>query len=664
MLIVWMLYATLLGALITASALALEHVVALWRGPRRVVWLGALAAAVTVPVGAALRHGPEPAVHPLRTTRTTATDLQVLHTNAATYARSAPSRARMMPTIDRLRDRARAALERAEWNRFVAAAWVAASGVALALLFLGVWRLRRRRRPWRAAEIDGLRVFVAKDVGPAVVGALHPAIVVPEWALSLASRERALMLRHESEHVAAGDTRLLLIAGVSLVLFPWNAVLWIVARRLRLAIEIDCDARVLRVLNSPRDYGRLLLAVGARSAVSLPYATALVERRGSLERRILAMTTSPSKHPVLAALPLAAVAGTAVTLAAQTPRPMPLTSVRAASSVRVASDRPDLPRSHPAPAVSPETSFAESRVVRATSRTNRIPAEAPNQPGPKHINASWENAPIGEVIDAFAGFSGRIIRASSRVHGTVTANIVDLPWDVALRQIMNAKGYEVILAPDSSMLIDVVASQPPPGPPNESSDVPVEVLRAWVAQYFPSVMRGDTTIDLVSFLVNTNEQYMKSTASRLSGTWPAPVPDMLSSIPPDQIERIEVLKGPAAAALYGPAAIDGVIVVTTKQGAASDTPAGVDSVASDSLARAFHLRTLRLAESHGGQGPVFVIDGVVVNPPDSAQMRMNVPDLVHDFGIESSQIQSVQILSLAAGQIGPNPLRVVVVKMK
>ena len=664
MLIVWMLYATLLGALITASALALEHLVALWLWPRRIVWLVALAAAVTVPVSAALWHSAERAAPPRRATRIVTTDLPVFHTNAATYARSAPSGAPMTAPLDRIRDRAVTALKpSAAWNRYVVMGWAATSGAALALLFLGVWRLRRRRRTWRATAIDGRRVFVAKDVGPAVVGALHPAIVVPEWALSLASGDRALMLRHESEHVAAGDTRLLLIAGVSLVLFPWNAVLWIVATRLRLAIEIDCDARVLRALNRPRDYGRLLLAVGARSGVSLPYATALVEHRGSLERRILAMTTSPSKHPVLAALPLAAVAGTAVTLAAQAPRPLPLTSVRAASSVRVASDLPDLPRSHRVPVVSPETSFAESRAVHATSRTNQMPAEAPNQPGPKHINASWENAPIGEVIDAFAGFSGRIIHASSRVQGTVTANIVDLPWDVALRQIMNAKGYEVIVAPDSSMLIDVVASKTPPGPPKESSDVPVEALRAWVAQYFPSVMRGDTTIDLVSFLVNANEQYIKSTASRLPGAWPAPVPDMLSSIPPDQIERIEILKGPAAAALYGPAAIDGVIVVTTKQGAASVSPAGVDSVASDSLARAFHLRTLGLAANHGAQGPVFVIDGVVVNQPP-AHTRMNVPDLIHDFGIESSQIQSVQILSLAAGQIGPNLLRVVVVKMK
>jgi len=602
MLIVWMLYAMLIAALITASALALEHVVALWRGPRRIVWLVALAAAVMVPVGEALRHGPERAVPPRRATRITATDLPVLHTNAATNTRPAPSRAPMTALLDRMRDRAVTALTpSAAWNRYVAAGWAATSGVALALLFLGVCRLRRRRRTWRATDVDGRRVFVAKDVGPAVVGALHPVIVVPEWALSLASSERALMLRHESEHVAAGDTRLLLIAGVSLVLFPWNAVLWIVARRLRLAIEIDCDARVLGALNRPRDYGRLLLAVGARSGVSLPYATALAERHRSLERRILAMTTSPSKHPVLAALPLAAVAGTAVTLAAQTPRPMPLTAVRAEAGVRVASDLPDLPRSHRVPAISPETSFAESRAVHATSRANQRAAEAPNQPGPKHINARWENVPIGEVVDAFA---------------------------------------------------------------NESSDVPVEVLRAWVAQYFPSVMRGDTTIDLVSFLVNANEQYIKSTASRLPGTWPAPVLDMLSSIPPDQIERIEVLKGPAAGALYGPAAIDGVIVVTTKQGAASVSPAGVDSVASDSLARAFHLRTRGLAASRGGEGPLFVVDGVIVSQPGQTQTGMNVPDLIHEFGIGSSQIQSVQILSLAAGQIGPNPLRVVVVKMK
>ncbi|GEO02726.1 SusC/RagA family TonB-linked outer membrane protein [Adhaeribacter aerolatus] len=46
----------------------------------------------------------------------------------------------------------------------------------------------------------------------------------------------------------------------------------------------------------------------------------------------------------------------------------------------------------------------------------------------------------------------------------------------------------------------------------------------------------------------------------------------LSSINPNDIENVSVLKGASAAAIYGPDARNGVIVVTTKKGAANDNP--------------------------------------------------------------------------------------------
>lgn len=49
----------------------------------------------------------------------------------------------------------------------------------------------------------------------------------------------------------------------------------------------------------------------------------------------------------------------------------------------------------------------------------------------------------------------------------------------------------------------------------------------------------------------------------------------LSDLNPDNIESLEVLKGPAASALYGTAAANGVIVVTTKKGRAGDTRVNV-----------------------------------------------------------------------------------------
>jgi TonB-linked SusC/RagA family outer membrane protein len=48
-------------------------------------------------------------------------------------------------------------------------------------------------------------------------------------------------------------------------------------------------------------------------------------------------------------------------------------------------------------------------------------------------------------------------------------------------------------------------------------------------------------------------------------------PSRFNDIPPEDIENIEIIKGPAAAALYGTAAANGVIQVTTKKGRAGKT---------------------------------------------------------------------------------------------
>jgi TonB-dependent SusC/RagA subfamily outer membrane receptor len=45
---------------------------------------------------------------------------------------------------------------------------------------------------------------------------------------------------------------------------------------------------------------------------------------------------------------------------------------------------------------------------------------------------------------------------------------------------------------------------------------------------------------------------------------------LLNSLNAEEVESIEVVKGPAAATLYGTGAANGVIVVTTKKGAAGN----------------------------------------------------------------------------------------------
>jgi beta-lactamase regulating signal transducer with metallopeptidase domain len=107
-------------------------------------------------------------------------------------------------------------------------------------------------------------VLLAPAIGPAVVGALRPTIVVPEWSLDLSDEQRALMLAHEREHVRARDPLVLHAAAMVALLMPWNVAAWWLNRRLRLAVELDCDARVLAGGRDARSYGALLLDVCAR----------------------------------------------------------------------------------------------------------------------------------------------------------------------------------------------------------------------------------------------------------------------------------------------------------------------------------------------------------------------------------------------------------------
>lgn len=66
-----------------------------------------------------------------------------------------------------------------------------------------------------------------------------------------------------------------------------------------------------------------------------------------------------------------------------------------------------------------------------------IQAQAQQQP---RITVTYQNADINDVIAAFATFAGRTIVVGKNVQGTVTAEIRDQPWDVALRAILRSQG--------------------------------------------------------------------------------------------------------------------------------------------------------------------------------------------------------------------------------
>ncbi|CAN5702228.1 hypothetical protein BH23GEM8_BH23GEM8_10880 [soil metagenome] len=192
--------------------------------------------------------------------------------------------------------------------------WIILSGTLALCIFLSYRILLHRRRGWVMQEVDGRAVWVSPGTGPAVIGLRRSHIVLPAWVLEAGPAERGLILTHEEEHVRAGDPRLLMGALLLAVVLPWNLALWWMWRRLRQAVEVDCDLRVLSRGADPRAYSRLLLEVTDRGGAHHLAVLALSESPSFLERRIRLMLSSRAHHwiriagPILLAFGLVAAA--------------------------------------------------------------------------------------------------------------------------------------------------------------------------------------------------------------------------------------------------------------------------------------------------------------------------------------------------------------------
>ena len=172
---------------------------------------------------------------------------------------------------------------------FLLAGWILASFTLLLGLVGAERRLRRRLGRWPSARILGNEARLSDGVGPAVLGIVRPQVVIPSHLLALERARLHAVLLHEEEHRSAGDTRLLAASLAPLILVPWNPFLWLQHRRLREAMEADCDARVLRKGVSPRSYAVTLLSVGmGKPTGPLPALTLSAPAR-HLKKRIRAM---------------------------------------------------------------------------------------------------------------------------------------------------------------------------------------------------------------------------------------------------------------------------------------------------------------------------------------------------------------------------------------
>jgi beta-lactamase regulating signal transducer with metallopeptidase domain len=285
--IVWMLYSAFVALIIAAAARSAEWLTRFAGLRVRWIWMGALGLTVLLSAIAAFRGAkiavPPPAEASGVDRGSASLQEAGLWWRVASVRRSVDMPLRVAAGLVR-----RAATPAAD--RYAAAISVLLSaGLVLALLAVSR-RLRMARREWPEARMQGVAVCVAPRVGPVVLGVVRPEIVVPGWLLARSADEQRLVVTHEAEHVRARDPLLLALGWCAVAALPWNPALWFMLSRLRLAVELDCDARVLRRGAQPDSYGSLLIDVAQRASELRISTLALAADTTHLHQRILAMT--------------------------------------------------------------------------------------------------------------------------------------------------------------------------------------------------------------------------------------------------------------------------------------------------------------------------------------------------------------------------------------
>jgi beta-lactamase regulating signal transducer with metallopeptidase domain len=298
------LYVNLVGALLGVTGLLTERALPATRA-RRWVWCVLIPMSVLVPVIYQANHS--------------WSVLQALEQHAA---HPAPGNA--PGTV------AATALDPAWWantrsfNPIINRVWLMASGVLVLWGLATAGRVSRvvsvSRRKQESSDslaiIDGVPVVVTDSIGPATVGLWRTRVLVPRWVLALPGVQRQYVLRHEEEHRSAHDARLLFVASLTLILLPWNLALWWQLRRLRLAVEMDCDNRVVAALGDAPAYGGLLLKVAEAASRGPRLQPALLGGMGMLERRLTSLLApAPLRQVQRFLLPALAVALLLVVLA-------------------------------------------------------------------------------------------------------------------------------------------------------------------------------------------------------------------------------------------------------------------------------------------------------------------------------------------------------------
>jgi len=302
----WMLYVIMVSALLSVGAFLAERAARLKRAGTRWIWLVAIVASLVLPtlVSSVAFELPNVLGGPVASKIVVLRQATTLTLSPAVWLTGEAAPASWRAADDTIRT-----------------LWLGVSAAMLLALIGSGALLLLRKRGWKRDTVAGASVYVTDDVGPAVVGLLRPRIALPGWVQQAQPAQQAAVIAHEQSHLDARDPQLFTFALALLVFMPWNLPLWWQLRRLRYAIEIDCDARVLKAGVDPAHYGETLIVVGERQSAYVGAVAAMSESKSFLEERIEHMIRKPAKWRRLGAATLVTISAALTALAAQVSPP-------------------------------------------------------------------------------------------------------------------------------------------------------------------------------------------------------------------------------------------------------------------------------------------------------------------------------------------------------
>jgi beta-lactamase regulating signal transducer with metallopeptidase domain len=444
MILEWMAYAALCAALVGLAARCIDGVFASMHRARRGIWIIAIAISTVIPFAL-----------PLRAHKPTAAPQSVISDNSAPTAGTVSN----APSSNRT-------------DVIVLTIWALASGAFAVILLLAHRRTTAALDQCRRTTVAGSPAFVSSDFGPAVVGVLRHRVVVPSWTLALPDEEQRLVVAHELEHARSGDPVLAFAGVCAVVVMPWNAALWWQLSRLRLAIELDCDARVVaRTTGDAVAYSKLLVSVSERALATRQPVLAMSRSRSALAKRFDALlsrqTLKPRRAAALSALAMGIVASVAFVPAPHMADIVDAIRVRepVVPSVPVSLLQKSDNRATFTPPIAdrPGTGIVQRQTGRATPAKSRYRMKAigdVNSLPPVSVVPSTQRGPLDSVVVSSATLppvvrrGGGIImaspgggRAGGAFRATATATPIGMPGTDSNRVIRGGRGGRAVLVP-------------------------------------------------------------------------------------------------------------------------------------------------------------------------------------------------------------------------